>query len=79
MGRFDRGISSPGLSSKKIDEEVEGVFFPMDGDDKAPNWSGQSPRFVPLPERPNGDVTGREKEDAMGEENRVKSMWTFQS
>jgi hypothetical protein len=44
VGRFDRGISSPGLTSKKIDEEPEGVFFPMDGD----NWSGQSPRLTPL-------------------------------
>ena len=54
IGRFDRGISSPGLSSKKIEEEVEGVFFPMDGDDRSTNW-GQSPRLTPLRERPNGD------------------------
>ncbi|OAL39704.1 hypothetical protein AYO20_01101 [Fonsecaea nubica] len=50
IGRFDRGISSPGLSSKKIDEEVEGVFFPMDGDDKTPNWSESTLPLVNGPE-----------------------------
>lgn len=79
VGRFDRGISSPGLSSKKIDEEVEGIFFPMDGDDKTSGWPGQSPRLVPLRERLNGDMTGGRKENAVGEEERVKSMWAFQS
>lgn len=28
--RFDRQISSPGLTSRRIDEEGEGAFFPMD-------------------------------------------------
>jgi len=28
--RFDRQISSPGLTSKRIEEEGEGAFFPMD-------------------------------------------------
>ncbi|OQV01047.1 hypothetical protein CLAIMM_06464 [Cladophialophora immunda] len=79
IGRFDRGISSPGLSSKKIDEEVEGVFFPMDGDDKTPNWSGQSPRLVPLRDRSNGDLTGHKKDIAGLDENGLKSIWAFRS
>jgi hypothetical protein len=79
IGRLDRTISSPGLTSKKIDEEVEGVFFPMDGDDKAPNWSGQSPRLIPLRDRSNGDISGGRKNDAAGDENGVKSMWAFRS
>ncbi|KIX00709.1 uncharacterized protein Z518_09774 [Rhinocladiella mackenziei CBS 650.93] len=79
IGRFDRGISSPGLSSKKIDEEVEGVFFPMDGDDKTLNWSGQSPRLMPLRERSNGDLPGSKKDNTVGSENGVKSMWAFRS
>lgn len=56
IGRFDRTISSPGLSSRKIDEEGEGVFFPMD-DEKRTNslWSGQSPGLAPLPENPSGN------------------------
>ncbi|KAK5446366.1 hypothetical protein LTS15_009705 [Exophiala xenobiotica] len=64
-----RGISSPGLSSKKIDEEVEGVFFPMDGDDKTSGWSGQSPRLAPVQERPNGGLPSSKNDN----------MWAFQS
>ncbi|KIW89490.1 uncharacterized protein Z519_09646 [Cladophialophora bantiana CBS 173.52] len=79
IGRFDRGISSPGLSSKKIDEEVEGVFFPMDGDDKTPTWSGQSPRLVPLRDRSNADLTGSKKDIAGFDENGLKSIWAFRS
>ncbi|EXJ88855.1 hypothetical protein A1O3_01919 [Capronia epimyces CBS 606.96] len=74
IGRLDRGISSPGFSSKKIDEEVEGVFFPMDGDDRTPNWTGQ-----PLREKTNGDISGGKGEAAAGNENGVESMWAFRS
>ncbi|KIW61565.1 hypothetical protein PV05_01670 [Exophiala xenobiotica] len=69
IGRLDRGISSPGLSSKKIDEEVEGVFFPMDGVDKTSGWTGQSPRLAPVQERPNGGLPSSKNDN----------MWAFQS
>ncbi|KAI1610018.1 hypothetical protein EDD37DRAFT_640017 [Exophiala viscosa] len=78
IGRLDRGISSPGLSSKKIDEEVEGVFFPMDGDDKNTAWTGLSPRLAPVPERSNGMARSRQ-DDLTAGEGGIKSMWTFQS
>ncbi|RVX75253.1 hypothetical protein B0A52_00605 [Exophiala mesophila] len=68
VARFDRGISSPGLTSQKIEEEVEGAFFPMD----ETNWSGHSPRLTPLRERANGELQ-RSKRDP-GEE---RSMWSF--
>ncbi|EHY58722.1 hypothetical protein HRR83_007446 [Exophiala dermatitidis] len=76
-GRLDRGINSPGLSSKKIDEEVEGVFFPMDGDDKTSIWTAPGP--TPLRERPNGDTPAAavKQETAPGGENGVKSLWAF--
>lgn len=77
ISRLDRGISSPGLSSKKIEEEVEGVFFPMDGDDK--NWSGQSPRLAPLRDRSNGDLPSNKNDAAIGDENGVKSIWGYRS
>lgn len=73
-----RGISSPGLSSKKIDEEVEGEFFPMDGDDKNTTWAGLSPR-LPVPERSNGVTTRNRQDDLTTGEGEIKSMWTFQS
>lgn len=76
IGRFDRGISSPGLSSKKIDEEVEGVFFPMDGDDRTSNW-GQSPRLNPLRDRTNGDLAVNKKEATVEEESGMKAIWGF--
>lgn len=57
VGRFDRTISSPGLSAKRIDEEGEGVFFPMDDDRRSGSiWSGPSPRLAPLRERQNGEA-----------------------
>lgn len=40
-GSYARQISSPGLSSKRIDEEGEGAFFPMDDESKGranPAW-----------------------------------------
>ncbi|ETI24815.1 hypothetical protein G647_04185 [Cladophialophora carrionii CBS 160.54] len=77
IGRFDRGISSPGLSSKKIDEEVEGVFFPMDGDDRTSTWPGQSPRLNPLRDRTNGELAGSKKEMKVEEENGMRSIWGF--
>lgn len=72
IARFDRGISSPGLTSKKIEEEVEGAFFPMD----ETNWSGQSPRLTPLRERTNGDLSRSRRDIHGGEE---KSMWSFRA
>jgi hypothetical protein len=57
VGRFDRTISSPGLSAKRIDEEGEAVFFPMDDDKRSGSiWSGPSPRLAPLRERQNGEI-----------------------
>ncbi|KAK6364195.1 hypothetical protein LTS17_012464 [Exophiala oligosperma] len=69
IGRLDRGIASPGLSSKKIDEEVEGVFFPMDGDDRGSGWIGQSPRLAPVQERPDGGYPS----------GKGDNMWAFRS
>ncbi|KAJ9603903.1 hypothetical protein H2200_011425 [Cladophialophora chaetospira] len=77
IGRFDRAISSPGLSSKKIDEEVEGVFFPMDGDDRTSNWPGQSPRLNPLRDRTNGDLVVNKREATIEEESGMRSIWGF--
>lgn len=74
IGRFERGISSPGLSSKKIDEE-EGAFFPMD----ETNWSGQSPRLTPLREKPNGDFPRSRKDSNLGEDGGVKPMWGYRT
>ena len=79
IGRFDRGYSSPGLTSKKIDEEVEGgVFFPMDGDDRTSNWAGQSPRLNPLRDRTNGDY-GSRREATIEEQNGMRSIWGSRS
>ena len=61
VGRFDRTISSPGLSAKRIDEEGEGVFFPMDDDKRM--WSGASPRLAPLREKPNGEISRSRKDE----------------
>ena len=64
VGRFDRTISSPGLSAKRIDEEGEGVFFPMDDDRRASSiWSGASPRLAPLREKPNGEISRSRRDD----------------
>jgi hypothetical protein len=66
VGRIDRTISSPGLTAKRIDEEGEGVFFPMDDDKRTSSiWSGASPRLAPLRERPNGEIS-RSKRDESG-------------
>jgi hypothetical protein len=44
VGTFQRpGLSSPGIRSTRIDEEVEGLVFSMDGD-----WGGRSPRLAAL-------------------------------
>jgi hypothetical protein len=65
VGRFDRTISSPGLSAKRIDEEGEGVFFPMDDDKRASSiWSAASPRLAPLRETPNGGISRTKRDDA---------------
>lgn len=77
--RLDRGISSPAFTSKKIDEEVEGVFFPMDGDDKTPNWTGQPQGLTPLREKPNGDIPVGEAQATAGNGNGVESLWAFRS
>lgn len=76
IGRLDRGISSPGLSSKKIEEEVEGAFFPMD----ETNWSGQSPRLTPLREKSNGDFSRSRKDSNLAEEvGGGKPIWGYRS
>ena len=59
---ISRVISSPGLQPRRIDEEGEGVFFPMD-DDKRSNMSGASPRLAPLREKPNGEISRFKKDD----------------
>jgi hypothetical protein len=56
-GRFDRTISSPGLSSTRIDEEQTDLVFSMDDEGSKRSsriWGGKSPNLRPLPERPNG-------------------------
>jgi hypothetical protein len=51
-GRFERpGLSSPGISSTRIDEEVEGLLFSMDEDGSkrsSNSWGGRSPRLNAL-------------------------------
>jgi hypothetical protein len=56
-GRFDRTISSPGLTSTRIDEEQTDLVFSMDDEGSKRSsriWGGKSPNLRPLPERPNG-------------------------
>lgn len=52
VGRFERpGLSSPGISSTRIDEEVEGLVFSMDDDGSkrsSNSWGGRSPRLNAL-------------------------------
>ncbi len=60
VGRFDRTIASPGLNAKRIDEEGEGVFFPMDDDKR---WAGASPRLAPLREKSNGEIARSRRDD----------------
>ena len=56
---YNRQISSPGLSSQRIDEEGEGAFFPMDADDGTkrtnPMWieSQKNARLSEEQPRPN--------------------------
>lgn len=79
VGRFDRTISSPGLSAKRIDEEGEGVFFPMDDDKRGGSmWSGPSPRLAPLREKPNGEISRSKREDGgIGIGNSASSLYGF--
>ena len=64
IGRFDRTTSSPGLTAKRIDEEGEGVFFPMDDDKRASSiWSAASPRLAPLREKSNGEIARFKRDD----------------
>jgi hypothetical protein len=66
LSRIDRTISSPGLPPRKIDEDGEGVFFPMDDDKRSSSiWSAASPRLAPLREKANGEIS-RIKKDELG-------------
>ena len=71
LSRFDRTISSPGLGSKKIEEEVDGVFM-MDEND------GQSPRIAPLRERINGEVNRAKRNSGVDIPNSAKAVYGFQ-
>lgn len=62
---ISRVISSPGLNPRRIDEEGEGVFFPMDDDKRSSSiFSGASPRLAPLREKPNGEIARFKKDDS---------------
>ena len=63
--RLDRTISSPGLPPRRLDEEGEGVFFPMDDDKRSGSIWGASPRLAPVRERPNGESM-RSRQDDVG-------------
>jgi hypothetical protein len=66
LSRIDRTISSPGLSARRLDEDGEGVFFPMDDDKRSSSiWSNASPRLAPLREKANGEIS-RSKKDEQG-------------
>jgi hypothetical protein len=66
LSRIDRTISSPGLPARRIDEDGEGVFFPMDDDKRSSSiWSNASPRLAPLREKANGEIS-RSKKDEPG-------------
>ena len=56
-GRFERTISSPGLSSTRIDEEQADLVFSMDDEGSKRSsriWGGRSPNLRPLAEQSNG-------------------------
>lgn len=67
---YGRHISSPGLSSQRIDEEGEGVFFPMDADDGSkkanPAWiesqKGGQPSEASPRRKPNWPIFGSNTE-----------------
>lgn len=64
-GRFEGMMSSPGLTSKKIDEESEAVFFPMDDENSkrhSSSWLAQSPGLGPVRDRVNGETNNRKKD-----------------
>ena len=77
VGRFDRTVASPGLNAKRIDEEGEGVFFPMDDDRR---WAGASPRLAPLREKPNGEISRSKREEpGLGPSAGANSFYGFRS
>lgn len=66
-GRFDNVVSSPGLTSRKIDEESDAVFFPMDDENNkrhSSSWLAQSPGLGPIRDRTNGELP-RKKDPAI--------------
>ena len=75
VGRFDRQISSPGLTSTRIDEEQPDTIFSMDDDGSKRSsmiFGHRSPNLRPLNEGINGSNSrlGKEhKEYANGVEN----------
>ena len=57
LGRFERTISSPGLTSTRIDEEQTDLVFSMDDEGSKRSsrmWGGKSPNLRPLAEQSNG-------------------------
>lgn len=78
LSRIDRTISSPGLPPRRIDEEGEGVFFPMDDDKRSSSiWSGASPRLAPLREKANGEISRIKKDDLGPGASGMSSMYGF--
>lgn len=62
FSRFDRTISSPGLTGRKIDEEGEGVFFEMDDEgSKRGNSAWTLPQTFPrMQPQDNGSMPAEE-------------------
>ena len=78
LTRIDRTISSPGLPPRKIDEDGEGVFFPMDDDKRSSSiWSGASPRLAPLREKANGEISRIKKDDLGPGASGMSSLYGF--
>lgn len=63
MQRIDRTIASPGLPPRRLDEDSDAVFFPMD-DDKRMGYG--SPRLAPMRDRSNGDTVRLRRDDPSG-------------
>lgn len=78
LSRIDRTISSPGLPPRRIDEEGEGVFFPMDDDKRSSSiWSSASPRLAPLREKANGEISRMKKDDLGPGASGMSSLYGF--
>lgn len=53
ISKSEKPVPSPGLQARKVDEDGEGVFFPMDDENNkrsSMNWSSKSPNLDPLQE-----------------------------